>query len=183
MQAFKVVRYFGSPSSLHNESTANFLSGVRHFGVFIVLTDFEYALYRVRDLAYIYHKTALYEVEAEPFKKQPTRLPGIAAPSQYLRRWKELVLDGKLEEAEQLFQGELQLYTYEPTNELLACEVTLLRPLIICETSVARFEKPRVATVLAPEILEAMDGIFYDWKVHVHGRDKVSVQSCSGREN
>jgi len=173
MRAFKVVRYFGSPSSLDNESTANFLRGARHFGVFIVLTDFEYALYRVRDLAYIYHKTALYEVEAKLFQRQPTRLPGIAAPQ--LRRWKELVLAGKLEEAEQLFQGELQNYTYKPTNELLACEVTLLRPLIICETSVARFEKPRVATVLAPEILEAMKGIFYDWEVHVHGRDKVSV--------
>jgi hypothetical protein len=179
MRAFKVVRYFGSPSSLHNESTANFLRGARHFGVFIVLTDFEYALYRVRDLAYIYHKTALYEVEAKLFRRQPTRLPGIATPKNYLRRWKDLVLAGKLEEAEQLFQGELQNYTYKPTSELLACEVTLLRPLIICETSVARFEKPRVATVLAPDIapviLAERNGIFYDWEVRVHERDKVSV--------
>jgi hypothetical protein len=141
--------------------------------VFIVLTDFEYALYRVRDLAYIYHKTALYEVEAKLFQRQPTRLPGIAAPSPQLRRWKELVLEGRLEEAEQLFQGELQIYTYKPINERLACEVTLLRPLIICETSVALFEKPRVATVLAPEILDAMEGIFRDWEVHLH--DEVSV--------
>jgi hypothetical protein len=179
MRAFKVVRYFGSPSSLHNESAANFLSGIRHFGVFIVLTDLEYALYRVRDLAYIYHKTALYEVEAKPFQRQPTRLPGIAVPQNHLRRWKDLVLAGKLEEANQLFQGELQNYTCEPTNELLACEVTLLRPLIICETSVARFEKPRVVKVLVPDlapvILAERNGIFYDWEVHVHERDKVSV--------
>jgi len=175
MRAFKVVRYFGSPSSLDNESTANFLRGARHFGVFVVLTDFEYALYRVRDLAYIYHKTALYEVEAKLFGRQPTRLPGLGAPPQHLRRWKELVLAGKLEEAEKLFQGELQIYTYKPINERLACEVTLLRPLIICETSVALFEKPRVATVLAPEVVAAMRGIFYDWEVHVHGRDTVSV--------
>jgi hypothetical protein len=77
---------------------------------------------------------------------------------QKLRRWKELVLEGRLEEAEQLFQGELQIYTYKPINERLACEVTLLRPLIICETSVAVFEKPRVATVLAPDFVpEAME--------------------------
>jgi len=179
MRAFKVVRYFGSPSSLNNESTANFFRGARHFGVFVVLTDFEYGLYRVRDLAYIYHKTALYEVEAKLFQRQPTRLPGIAAPSPQLHRWKELVLEGRLEEAEQLFQGELQIYTYKPINERLACEVTLLRPLIICETSVARFEKPRVATVLAPDlvpvVLAERNGIFYDWEVRVHERDKVSV--------
>jgi hypothetical protein len=175
MRAFKVVRYFGSPSSLDNESTANFLRGARHFGVFVVLTDFEYALYRVRDLAYIYHKTALYEVEAKLFGRQPTCLPGIGAPPQHLRRWKELVLAGKLEEAERLFEGELQIYTYPLTYERIACAVTLLRPLVVCKTSVALFEKPRVATVLAPEILEAMDCIFYDWEVHVHGRDKVGV--------
>jgi hypothetical protein len=173
------VRHLDSPSSLDNESTATFLRGARHFGVFVVLTDFEYALYRVRDLAYIYHKTALYEVEAKLFRRQPTRLPGIAAPQPQLRRWKELVLAGKLEEAEQLLQGELQIYTYKPINERLACEVTLLRLLIICETSVAVFEKPRVATILAPDlapvILAERNGIFYGWEVHVHGREKVSV--------
>jgi len=172
MRAFKVVRYFGGgPSSLDGDT--DFIEGARHTGVFVVLTDLEYGLYRVRDLAYFLHKTALYEVDAELIAQQPKRIPGLGAPPQRRRRWKELVLAGKLDEAERLFEGELQIYTRQSDYERIACAVTLLRPLIVCKTSVALFEKPRVATVLAPEILDAMEGIFRDWEVHLH--DEVSV--------
>jgi hypothetical protein len=114
-------------------------------------------------------------VDAELFSQQPKRYPVLGAPTQLRRRWKELMLAGKLEEAERLFEGELQIYTYPLTYERIACAVTLLRPLIVCKTSVARFEKPRIVTVLAPEILDAMEGIFRDWEVHVHEGDTVSV--------
>jgi hypothetical protein len=83
------------------------------------------------------------------------------------------MLAGKLEEAERLFEGELQIYTYPLTYERIACAVTLLRPLVICRTSVARFEKPRVVTFLESKIAEIAQGIFRDWEVHLH--DEVSV--------
>jgi hypothetical protein len=117
----------------------------------------------------------LYEVDAELFSQQPKRYPVLGAPTQLRRRWKELMLAGKLEEAERLFEGELQIYTYPLTYERIACAVTLLRPLIVCKTSVARFEKPRVATVLAPDILDVMEGMFRDWEVHVHEESAISV--------
>jgi hypothetical protein len=174
MRAFKVVRYFGGgPVSLDGE--VEFTEGGRHTGVFVVESDLEHALYRTRSLAFIFHRVVLYEVDAELLSRQPERYPVLGAPTQLRRRWKELMLAGKLEEAERLFEGELQIYTYPLTYERIACAVTLLRPLIVCKTSVALFEKPRVATVLAPEILEAMEGIYRDWEVHVHEGDTVSV--------
>ncbi len=175
MRMFKVVRYFGGgPSSLDGET--DFIEGARHIGVFVVLTDLEYGLYRVRDLAYFLHRTALYEVDAELMAQQPKFTPGLGTPPERRRKWKELVLAGKLDEAERLFEGEFQIYARQSEYERVACAVTLLRPLIVCRTSVVLFEKPAVATVLAPEILEAVNsGIFYGWEVHVHERDKVSV--------
>jgi hypothetical protein len=171
---FKVVRYFGGgPVSLDGET--DFVEGARHTGVFVVITDLEYALYEVRDLAFYFLRTVLYEVDAELIAQQPLRRPKLGAPPQHRRRWKELVLAGKLEEAERIFEGELQIYTLPLTYERIACAVTLLRPLIVCQTSVALFEKSRVATVLAPEILVAMKGIFRDWEVHVHEGNTVSV--------
>jgi hypothetical protein len=174
MRAFKVVRYFGG-GLVSLDGEVEFTEGERHTGVFVVESDLEHALYRTRSLAFFFHRVVLYEVDAELFSQQPKRYPVLGAPTRLRRRWKELVLAGKLEEAERLFEGELQIYTYPLTYERIACAVTLLRPLIVCKTSVTLFEKPRIVTVLAPEILDAMEGIFRDWEVHVHGRDKVSV--------
>jgi hypothetical protein len=174
MQAFKVVRYFGG-GLVSLDGEVEFTEGERHTGVFVVESDLENALYRTRSLAFIFHHVVLYEVDAELFSQQPKRYPVLGAPTRLRRRWKELMLAGKLEEAERLFEGELQIYTYPLTYERIACAVTLLRPLIVCKTSDARFEKPRVATVLAPEILDIMEGMFRDWEVHVHARDTVSV--------
>jgi hypothetical protein len=174
MRAFKVVRYFGGGlASLDGE--VEFTEGERHTGVFVVESDLENALCRTRSLAFFFHRVVLYEVDAELFSRQPKRYPVLGAPTRLRQRWKELMLAGKLEEAERLFEGELQIYTYPLTYERIACAVTLLRPLIICKTSVVRFEKPRVVTVLAPEILNAMEGMFRDWEVHVHEGDTVSV--------
>jgi hypothetical protein len=172
MRAFKVVRYFGGgPVSLDGE--VEFTEGERHTGVFVVESDLEHALYRTRSLAFCFHRVVLYEVDAELFSQQPKRYPVLGAPTRLRRRWKELVLAGKLEEAERLFEGELQIYTYPLTYERIACAVTLLRPLVICRTSVARFEKPRVVTFLESKIAEIAQGIFRDWEVHLH--DEVSV--------
>jgi hypothetical protein len=174
MRAFKVVRYFGG-GLVSLDGEVEFTEGERRTGVFVVESDLENALYRTRSLAFFFHRVVLYEVDAELFSQQPKRYPVLGAPTRLRRRWKELVLAGKLEEAERLFEGELQIYTYPLTYERIACAVTLLRPLIVCKTSVARFEKPRVATVLAPEILDVMEGMFRDWEVHVHAMDTVSV--------
>jgi hypothetical protein len=174
MRAFKVVRYFGGGLSSLDGDT-DFIEGAKHTGVFVVESDLEHALCRTRSLAFFFHRVVLYEVDAELFSQQPKRYPVLGAPTQLRRRWKELMLAGKLEEAERLFEGELQIYTYPLTYERIACAVTLLRPLIICKTSVVRFEKPRVVTVLAPEILNAMEGMFRDWEVHVHEGDTVGV--------
>jgi hypothetical protein len=83
------------------------------------------------------------------------------------------MLAGKLEEAERLFEDELQIYTYPLTYERIACAVTLLRPLVICRTSVARFEKPRVVTFLDAEVAAAAQDIFRGWEVCQ--RDEVAV--------
>jgi hypothetical protein len=174
MQAFKVVRYFGG-GLVSLDGEVEFTEGERHTGIFVVESDLEHALYRTRSLAFLFHRIVLYEVDAELFSQQPKRYPVLGAPTRLRRRWKELMLAGKLEEAERLFEGELQIYTYPLTYERIACAVTLLRPLIVCKTSVALFEKPRIVTVLAPEILDAMEGIFRDWEVHVHEGDTVSV--------
>jgi hypothetical protein len=172
MRAFKVVRYFGGgPVSLDGET--DFIEGARHTGVFVVITDLEYALYEVRDLAFCFLRTALYEVDAELIAQQPQRRPKLGAPPQHRRRWKELVLAGKLEEAERIFEGELQMDTYPLIHERIACAVTLLRPLVICRTSVARFEKPRVVTFLDAEVAAAARGIFRDWEVCQH--DEIAV--------
>jgi hypothetical protein len=172
MRAFKVVRYFGGGlASLDGE--VEFTEGGRHTGVFVVESDLEHALCRTRSLAFFFHRVVLYEVDAELFSQQPERYPVLGAPTQLRRRWKELMLAGKLEEAERLFEGELQIYTYPLTYERIACAVTLLRPLVICRTSVARFEKPRVVTFLESKIAEIAQGIFRDWEVHLH--DEVSV--------
>jgi hypothetical protein len=174
MRAFKVVRYFGG-GLVSLDGEVEFTEGERHTGVFVVESDLEHALYRTRSFAFFFHRVVLYEVDAELFSQQPKRYPVLGAPKRLRQRWKELVLAGKLEEAERLFEGELQIYTYPLTYERIACAVTLIRPLIVCRISVVLFEKPRVATVLAPEILEAMEGIFRDWEVRVHERDKVGV--------
>jgi hypothetical protein len=174
MRAFKVVRYLGG-GLVSLDGEVEFTEGERYTGVFVVESDLEHALCRTRSLAFICHRVVLYEVDAELFRQQPKRYPVLGAPTQLRRRWKELMLAGKLEEAERLFEGELQIYTYPLTYERIACAVTLIRPLIVCKTSVARFEKPRVATVLAPDILDVMEGMFRDWEVHVHEGDTVSV--------
>jgi hypothetical protein len=172
MRAFKVVRYFGG-GLVSLDGEVEFTEGERRTGVFVVESDLENALYRTRSLAFFFHRIVLYEVDAELFSQQPKRYPVLGAPTRLRRRWKELMLAGKLEEAERLFEGELQIYTYPLTYERIACAVTLLRPLVICRTSVARFEKPRVVTFLEPKIAEIAQGIFRDWEVHLH--DEVSV--------
>jgi hypothetical protein len=115
----------------------------------------------------------LYEVDAELFSQQPKRYPVLGAPTQLRRRWKELMLAGKLEEAERLFEGELQIYTYPLTYERIACAVTLLCPLVICRTSVVRFEKPRVVTFLDAKVAAVARVIFRDWEVCQH--DEIAV--------
>jgi hypothetical protein len=174
MRAFKVVRSLsGRLVSLDGE--VEFTEGERHTGVFVVESDLEHALCRTRSLAFFFHRVVLYEVDAELFNQQPKRYPVLGAPTLLRQHWKELMSAGKPEEAARLFEGELQIYTYPLTYERIACAVTLLRPLIVCKTSVALFEKPKVVTVLAPEILGAMEGMFRDWEVHVHEGDTVSV--------
>jgi hypothetical protein len=166
MRAFKVVRYFGG-GLVSLDGEVEFTEGERHTGVFVVESDLEHALYRTRSLAFFFHRVVLYEVDAELFSQQPKRYPVLGAPTRLRRRWKELMLAGKLEEAERLFEGELQIYTYPLTYERIACAVTLLRPLMLVRQSAARFEKPRVAMVLASEIMPLVQPIFWDWEVHV----------------
>jgi hypothetical protein len=166
MKAFTVVRYLGG-GLVSLDGEVEFTEGERHTGVFVVESDLEHALYRTRDLAFFFHRVVLYEVDAELFSQQPERYPVLGAPTRLRRRWKELVLAGKLEEAESLFEGELQIYTYPLTYERIACAVTLLRPLMLVRQSDARFEKPRVAMVLASEIMPLVQPIFWNWEVHV----------------
>jgi hypothetical protein len=89
------------------------------------------------------------------------------------------VLAGKLEEAERLFEDELQIYTYPLTYERIACAVTLLRPLVLARQSDVRFEKPRVAIVLAPEIMPLVQPIFWNWELHVsNGSEDLDTLAC-----
>jgi hypothetical protein len=166
MRAFKVVRYLGG-GLVSLDGEAEFTEGERYTGVFVVESDLENALYRTRSLAFFFRPVVLYEVDAELFSQQPKRYPVLGAPTQLRRRWKELMLAGKLEEAERLFEGELQIHTYPLTYERIACAVTLLRPLMLARQSDARFEKPRVAIVLAPEIMPLVQPIFWNWELHV----------------
>jgi hypothetical protein len=165
MRAFKVVRYFGG-GLVSLDGEVEFTEGERHIGVFVVESDLEHALCRTRSLAFFFHRVVLYEADAELFSQQPKRYPVLGAPTRLRRRWKELMLSGKPDEAERLFEGGLQIYTYPLTYERIACAVTLLRPLMLVRQSDARFEKPRVAMV-APEIMPLVQPIFWNWEVHV----------------
>jgi len=174
---YKIVRFYGGELCSLDGSHA-YEEGVRYDGLFFVYPDLENAVLYARSFAEIFSHLLVYEVDCEPLPVIPSRYPVLAAPCHLKQQWAELVKAGRISEAEQLFAGELQVYTYPTVDIVLSQSFILRRPLIRFRNYFDQLTKSqrRVVTVLDQSVdAEIVLDCCYGWEVKVHGGDQVSV--------
>jgi len=174
-RVFTVVRYYSD--KLWSLDGRLYTEGVEYRDeLFIVYPRPEDAIVYARDFAEIFPHIILYQADAEILPVVPCRYPTIAAPHIFRQQWSELVLAGKIHEAEQLCLGEWRIYTYPSVGIAFATVLVLERPLIRFKNYFEPSKRQRrVVTVLDPNLAEVAQEYCYGWEVKVHGGDQVSV--------
>ena len=154
---YKIVRIYGGELTSLG-STHIYQEGVRHEGLFFVHYDLQNAILDARGFAEIFGHVLIYEIDAEPMPKLPSRYPTLGAPERLRRQWVELVRTGQIEEAEKLFAGELEIYTYPLVAITLAKSFILRRPILKFRRYFDDLRKKYryEVTILAPDVDEIL---------------------------
>jgi len=146
----------------------------------VVYPKLEDGILYARDLAEYFLHTVLCDADAEILSVVPSRYPVLAAPDSFKQRWTELVLAGKIQEAEQLCLGEWKIYTYPTIGVAFATAFVLKRPLLHFRKFYEPTKRERgVVTVVNANLAEIVRDYCYGWEVKILGEHSVSVQGSS----
>jgi len=174
---YKIVRVCnGELRSLSEDLT--YEEGIRYDGVFLAHYDLSNAIIDARGFAEIFGHVLIYEIDAELMSKLPSRYPTFGTPGRLRRQWVELVRAGQIEEAEKLFSGELQIYTYPLDAITLAKSFVLRRPILRFRRYFDDLRKDYryEATILSSDIDEVVVRSFcVGWEVRRYDQFAVGV--------
>jgi len=177
---YKIVRVCnGELRSLSDDVT--YKEGIRYDGVFFAHYDLSNAIIDARDFTEVLGHVLLYEIDAELLPKLPSRFPTLGAPERLRRQWAELVGAGRIEDAEQLFADELEIYTYPLVAVTLVKSFVLRRPILRFRRYFDDLRKKYryEVTILAPVDKTLVHSCCVGWEVRQYEeRNTVSVQSC-----
>jgi len=154
---YKIVRCRnGVLSALTDERF--YEEGVRYEGVFFAHYDLRNAIIDAKGFAEIFGHVLVYEIDAEPMPRLPSRFPNFAAPERLRQRWTELVAAGQIEEADRLFEGELQICSYPLTAVTLVRSFILLRKILRFRNYFDELRRKfrYEVTILAPDVGEQL---------------------------
>jgi len=174
---YKIVRVCdGELRALSEDLT--YEEGIRNDGVFFAHYDLSNAIINARGFTEIFGHILVYEIDAEPMPTLPSRFPTLGAPERLRREWVELVKEGRIQDAERLFSGELEIYTYPLVAVTLVKSFVLRRPILRFRRYFDDLRKKYryEVTILAPDVDEILvRACCAGWEVSQYDRVTVSV--------
>jgi len=176
---YKIVRVCNGKLCALSENRI-YEEGVRYEGVYFAHYNLSLAVVDARGFAEVFGHVLVYEVDAEPLPKLPSRFPTLGAPERLRRQWAELVGAGRIEDSEQLFAGELEIYTYPLVAVTLVKSFVLRRPILRFRRYFDDLRKKYryEVTILAPDVDETLVRAFCaGWEVSQYEEEERTTVS------